>query len=92
MEAGWVAQRTALYTQAALEGYPINKKPWVGHHLSKLRPWVEHPPLERKLPSTGVMERDPTAARRHCARPMPDLLDEIGDAGQCGKFISFPVD
>jgi hypothetical protein len=23
---------------------------------------------------------------------MPDLLDEIGDAGQCGKFISFPVD
>jgi len=25
-------------------------------------------------------------------RPMPDLLDEIGDAGQCGKFISFPVD
>ena len=49
-------------------------------------------PLERKLPSTGVMERDPTAARRHCARPMPDLLDEIGDAGQCGKFISFPVD
>jgi len=53
---------------------------------------VEHPPLERKLSSTGVMERDPTAARRHCARPMPDLLDEIGDAGQCGKFISFPVD
>jgi hypothetical protein len=38
------------------------------------------------------MERDPTAARRHCARPMPDLLDEIGDAAQCGKFISFPVD
>ena len=49
-------------------------------------------PLREKAPFNRRDERDPTAARRHCARPMPDLLDEIGDAGQCGKFISFPVD